>query len=111
MFEFPSHAVLEGAGKVEVAVIRTGSLMERVTVGYATREGSASAGKDFQHREGHLVFEPGETKHIITIPIIDDTAYEDDEDFYLDLKEEETTNWLMGECKTATITIIDDDLP
>lgn len=111
MFEGPSYAVLEGAGKIEVPVVRRGELMERVTVGYATREGSATAGSDFQHREGHLVFEPGVERQVITIPIIDDTAYEDDEDFFVDLKEEANTSWKMGPVKTATITIIDDDLP
>jgi len=111
-FEGPAYAVLEGAGKVEIPVIRTGDLLQKVIVGYATRGGTAEAGSDFHHQEGHLEFESGVEKLVITIPIIDDTAYEDDEDFYVDLKEElDNGKWQMGPNKTATITIIDDDLP
>jgi len=111
-FEGASYAVLEGQGTVDIPVIRTGDLSQRVVVAYSTRDGQAEAGKDYHHSEGHLTFEPGSEKQNVTIKIIDDTAFEDDEEFYIDLKKEDTSSrWELGNIQTSTITIIDDDLP
>lgn len=121
-FDFPilKYAVLESAGTAVVSVRRSGREDCRARVGYRTREGTAKTGSDFTYAEGFLVFAPGETTHDVRIAIVDDTAYEEDEEFYLDLfnpsVEDDDGGWKgitpqLGHHKTATVVIIDDDCP
>jgi len=62
-----------------------------------------------------MVFEPGEREKVITIAIVDDQAYEDDEDFYVDLFDARdhpgSKTTVVGPRGTAMVLIIDDDLP
>mmetsp|Transcript_6567 Transcript_6567/g.14158 ORF Transcript_6567/g.14158 Transcript_6567/m.14158 type:complete len:811 (-) Transcript_6567:13-2445(-) len=110
-FQSPAYAVLEGQGSINLPLIRTGDMTKRCVVAYSTRDGTAEAGTDYQHKDGHVIFEPGIDKQVVSITIIDDAAFEDDEDFYVDLKPSTDGSWQMGSVKTSTITIIDDDLP
>merc|ERR1711988_613934 len=84
-----------------------------VTVKYRTREGTAKAKTDFEPMDGTLEFAPGETEKNITMKIIDDATYEEDEDFFVDLYEVSAKNdaAVIGEIGTCTIVIIDDDEP
>jgi len=74
---------------------------------------------DYEPVEGKLEFKAGESQQDISIKIIDDTAYELDEDFYVELSNpwcNETgaiasDKVILGPQKITTITIIDDDEP
>jgi len=111
-FDLPRLAVLENAGKVNVRMTRTGDTSIPASVGYSTREGTAKASTDFIHVESEVEFMPGETEKSIEISIVDDTAFEEDEEFYIDLKEPDDGNKVrLGTNNIATILIIDDDLP
>jgi solute carrier family 8 (sodium/calcium exchanger) len=121
-FAAPHYAVLENCKEVVIPVIRKGDDSFPIVVKYKTRDGSAQAGKDYTEVEGVLEFPAGELHQDIRIPIIDDSAYEEDEDFYVDLHEitiKEDVNspikhpplCKLGELAVATITIIDDDMP
>ena len=79
-------------------------------VNYKTRDGSAQATADYEHVEGTLEFAQDQMEALISIPIVDDVAYEEDEDFYCDLSDP-TDGFKLGEHTTAIITIIDDDEP
>ena len=57
----------------------------RVSVAYATADGTATAGSDYTATSGTLVFAPGETSKTIAVPILGDTAFEPDETFTLTL--------------------------
>ncbi|CAD7941387.1 unnamed protein product [Amoebophrya sp. A120] len=112
--EGTTFAILESGQKINMAVKRTiteGTLSIR----YATRDGTATAGEDFVHIEGTLTFNPGEAEKTVTVEIIDDDIYEGDELFYVDLSEASGPPGVTVEIpkleETATITIIDDDLP
>jgi len=120
-FDIAKVAVLENAGHVTVGVSRHGDSAGTVTVTYKTREGKAKEGTGFKPAEGRLTFAPGETKQSITVEIIDDIAYEEDEDFFVDLSEpvveagasgthDELPEIELGH-KTLTVWIVDDDLP
>ncbi len=61
----------EGAGRATVKVIRTGDTTGVATVQYATRDGAATEGTNYAPAFGKVVFAPGETEKLITIPIID----------------------------------------
>jgi VCBS repeat-containing protein len=52
---------------------------------YATADSSAKAGEDYTATSGHLLFLPGQTEQIVTVPIINDAVFEGDENFYRDL--------------------------
>jgi len=140
--QFPvgRYAVMEGAGSVKVKVERSGVLDAAATVQYKTRDGAAKAATndegpgnsgemaDYVAVEGFLEFKPYETEKTIEVKILDDNSYEDDEEFFIDLKEPLLSSdselqtakkvvvalrdpVLMKEVDVATamITIIDDD--
>jgi hypothetical protein len=54
-------------------------------VDYATVDGTATVGSDYQATSGTLSFAPGETSKTITVNVIGDTTVEPDEVFYVDL--------------------------
>jgi hypothetical protein len=61
-----------------------------VTVNYATRNGTATAGTaanggDYTTANGTLAFSAGQTSKTINVAILGDTVFESDETFYLDL--------------------------
>ncbi len=53
------------------------------TVQFATQNGTATAGSDYQAVQGNLTFAVGETQKTITVPILGDTQLEPDETFFL----------------------------
>jgi len=58
---------------------------QAVTVNYATANGSATAGSDYQAKTGSVTFAPGETIKTITIVIKGDKTRESNETFFVDL--------------------------
>lgn len=112
------YAVLENVGTLTVLVERSGCLEDEAFVKYRTRDGTAKAGEDYDEKTGELTFAPGEVRQGIPIRIIDDTCFEDDEHFYLDIFEPSAASSTgprkvvaLGSQTTATITIVDDDDP
>lgn len=49
---------------------------QQLLVDYATEDGEAQSGKDFEASHGTITFEPGVTSKNIAIRIIDDQLYE-----------------------------------
>lgn len=62
-------------------------LNEPVTVNFATQDGSATAGSDYQSQSGTLTFAAGVTSMTVKIAIYGDTLVESDEYFYLMLSD------------------------
>ena len=56
-----------------------------VTVSYATSDGTATAGDDYTHSTGTLVFSAGETEKTVSVPVLDDAHDEDAETLILTL--------------------------
>lgn len=56
-----------------------------LSLDYATAEGTATAGTDFQSRSGIVTFQPGETSKQVVVPAIGDTLEEPDETFSVTL--------------------------
>src|SRR4029079_14182897 len=77
-----------------------------VTVQYATADGTATAGSDYQADSGSVTFAPGETQKAVVIAVIGDTAIEPDETLYLDLSGADGAP--IGTA-AATGTILNDD--
>jgi hypothetical protein len=55
-----------------------------VSVTYATADGTAVAGSDYQPASGTLTFDPGTTTRTITVPVFGDVEFEPDETFRVD---------------------------
>lgn len=116
-FQFSSATwvVLESIGTLNLTVQRFGDATQKGFVNYKTRDGSAKAYDDFIPMEGRLDFEPGQLAVNLPIKIVDDTCYEDDEEFYVDLFDaccmNDKVRAACGENKTAKIAIVDDDEP
>jgi hypothetical protein len=77
-----------------------------VTVNYATSDGSATAGADYQAAAGTLTFAPGETSKTITVQVIGDRLAEPDESFFVNLSG--PTNVVISEARGMG-TIVDDE--
>ncbi|MFN0056328.1 MAG: cellulase family glycosylhydrolase [Planctomycetales bacterium] len=56
-----------------------------VTVAYATRNGSATAGTDYAAASGTLTFSPGQTSKSVLVTVNGDVTVENDEDFFVTL--------------------------
>jgi Calx-beta domain-containing protein/VCBS repeat protein len=81
---------------------------ETVTVDYATADGSATAGGDYQAARGTLTFAPGETSNTITVPVNGDLLAEPNETFFVNLSN--ATNAAIGDPQGIG-TIADDEPP
>ncbi|KAG7321361.1 hypothetical protein KOW79_015776 [Hemibagrus wyckioides] len=132
----PSHyQCFENCGSLKLAVSRHGGDSGcTVKVDYRTEDGTANAGSDYEFAEGTLVFKPGETIKELTVGVIDDDIFEEDEHFYVHLSNPRVVHRAevsildpnapgnsllgsvpiqpkaaLGSAHTATVTIYDDD--
>jgi parallel beta-helix repeat protein len=81
-------SVTEGNAGLRTAVFKvtlSAASALPVTVGYATQDGSAVAGADYQARSGTLTFAPGDVARTIAVPVIGDTLDERTEVFLVGL--------------------------
>nr|XP_033809491.1 sodium/calcium exchanger 1-like isoform X1 [Geotrypetes seraphini] len=123
LFEPSHYQCFENCGSLVLTVVRKGGdLNHTVKVDFKTEDGTANAGSDYEFAEGTLVFKTGESQKEITIGIIDDDIFEEDEYFYIHLSNvrilwmdggvesnEAPPKACLGSAKTATVTIFDDD--
>src|SRR4029079_9326915 len=81
-----AYRVGEAAGVLTVDVTRSGgSLGGPVSLGYATSDGTATAGADHEAAAGTLTFAPGEASKSLTVHVTSDAAHEGDETLQLKL--------------------------
>lgn len=117
-----SYAVNESAGTASITVHRTGGSDGQITVDYATANGSATVGDDFEAASGTLTFLDGQTTAMITIPLVDDLLEEGDETVQISLSNpgpasiadyvastSGDNSSLLGALTSAVLTIIDND--
>jgi len=130
-FDPPHYTVMESVGTFEVTIVREGGDMnETLQVDYKTEDGTASSEGDYIEAIGTLTFGPGETQKHVTLEVLDDDVFEEDEHFYIRIsnlrrkdgksfKEIEVTAddgsrsmqaaTQLGTPHMATIMILDDD--
>merc|ERR1719187_1736999 len=84
MFDPPHYTVMESVGTFEVTVVREGADMNTaVQVDYKTEDGTAASPGDYIEAVGTLTFGPGETRKMVTLEVLDDDVFEEDEHFYI----------------------------
>lgn len=92
-----------------VATVRLGSdEAQSVSVDYATSNGTAIAGEDYDAMSGTLTFAPGQSTRTISINLRPDANLEEDETFTLTLSHALGAEIIRS---TATLTILNDDDP
>jgi hypothetical protein len=112
------HSGSEGRSTIDVPVELYGSVNHEVTVDYATADGTAVAGVDYEATSGTLVFAPGETTQSVAVPLTADKRSEKTERFTLTLANvaERTSAKAAASGPpvsivkpSATVTILDND--
>ena len=102
-----SYQLPEKDGVIIVPVRLNRAATDPVTVSYATADGTAEAGKDYEAASGTLTFAPGETEQTVTLRALDDAIDEPSETFALNLSD--ASGATIGPRGTATLAIADDD--
>merc|ERR1712213_31935 len=130
-FDPPHYTVMESVGTFEVTIVREGGDMnETIQVDYKTEDGTASSEGDYIEAIGTLTFGPGEKEKRVTLEVLDDDVFEEDEHFYIrisnlrrkdgrnfkeievesdDGKKSMQASTQLGTPHMATIMILDDD--
>ena len=98
--------VNEDDGNAVFRVTLEGSSEEDVTVGYATSDGSAKAGRDYMSTNGTLTFTEGIMQETISVRVEDDSVVELAESFVVTLSAPTNARISKG---LGTGTIIDDE--
>jgi hypothetical protein len=102
-------SVSEDAANATLTVTQDSPSGLDVTVDYATSDGTATAPDDYVAGSGTAAIPAGATSATITVPIIDDALDEVDETFTVTLSN--PTGGGIIAVGTATVTIVDDDVP
>jgi hypothetical protein len=109
-FSGSAYHVAEDGNSLLITVTRISGSAGNISVDYQSGDGTATAGNDYTAVGGALSFAEGETSRTISIPIFDDTIFEIDESFVINLANA-TNGAALGSPNTATITIIDNNDP
>ncbi len=101
---------LEGAagstGTAAFVVTLSAASNQPVTVGFATADGTATAGGDYAAQSGTVTFAPGETTRVVNVTYNGDNAEEPNESFSLGLANAQGAT--IGTA-SSTATILNDD--
>ena len=111
--EPPALSVADAAGDEDVGALEFEVTLSapsgiEVSAPYATKDGTATAGGDYEAATGTLVFAPGEASRTIRVAILDDALHEADEETF-ELTLARLVNATPADV-SATGTIRDNDL-
>ncbi|MBJ7399106.1 S8 family peptidase, partial [Mycolicibacterium sp.] len=97
-----------GTAAVTLTVGLSQAAVSTVTVGYATANGSATAGQDYTAASGTVTFTAGQTSQQVSVTVAGDATIEADETFTVTLSA--ASGATLG-AAVSTVTITNDDLP
>ena len=103
-------SVDEAAGNAVFTITRSGDTVPAVLVSYASTDGSAIAGDDYEAVMGQPTFASGVTERTFSVPILDDAFFEGDETFTVTLSDPIPGNTALTD-GTGIGTITDNDSP
>eukprot|EP01006_Ploeotia_vitrea_P028616 TRINITY_DN61285_c0_g1_i1.p1 TRINITY_DN61285_c0_g1~~TRINITY_DN61285_c0_g1_i1.p1 ORF type:complete len:912 (-),score=83.41 TRINITY_DN61285_c0_g1_i1:1441-4176(-) len=107
-FHTKEVSVVETEGEVVLTVDRVNGCDGEVSVLYSTTEGTAAEGREYMSvTNAVLSFSHGESSKTVTIPIIDESAYEKDVNFFVELGETQG-GALQGATTKCKVTIVHD---
>lgn len=94
-----------GTATAHFAVSLSNAATQNVTSSYATSDGTAAAGQDYDARAATITFAPGETSKTIDVTVRGDTASENNEIFFVTLSNVSGARAIRGEA----VAIIEDN--
>jgi len=100
----------ESAGTAQVVIRLLKAVSKPVTVGYATKPGTAQPGYDYIGLSGKLQFASGQTRQVVSVKILDDSLVEGDEYFLFRIYNPRNAN-ILNDVATATIHDNDGQAP
>ncbi|HKY44439.1 MAG TPA: Calx-beta domain-containing protein [Pyrinomonadaceae bacterium] len=103
-FSVQAFSASEDAGSAVITVNRVDGATGVVTVNFATSNGTATAGSDYNATTGTLIFPQGETSKTFSVPIVLDNVLDSGETVNLMLSNP-TGGATLGTPATATLTI------
>lgn len=106
-FRFTNYFVVEGAGAVLIDIVRGDDGNLPVTVDLTTSDSTALSGRDYTGATTNLMFAPNERLKTVAIPILNNGLRESNRSFRVTLSN--AVGASLGQSKTTTITIVDDD--
>ncbi|MDB6027342.1 MAG: hypothetical protein JWM68_3565, partial [Verrucomicrobiales bacterium] len=106
-FSKTNSSAKENGLTAAITVQRTGTGAGIVSVGYATSNGSATAGSDYTAKSGTLTFAAGVMSQTFTISLLNDTLAEGNETVNLTLTN--VVGITLGQQSNAVLTLEDDD--
>lgn len=77
----------ESAPSLKATLMRTGGSAGTVSVAYATSDGTAHAGVDYQAVNGRVTFNDGEILKTIEVPLVDDGDFADQRSFTISISD------------------------
>ncbi len=108
-FASPTISTNEADGAVLVEIQRVGGTVGTVTIDYATDDGTAIDGADYDASGGTLSWGPGDASpRFFYVDLLQDDDAEGNETFTVDLTDP-TGGAVLGEVTTTTVTIHDDE--
>jgi CSLREA domain-containing protein len=108
-FGAASYNIDESNPSIAVVILRSGGQSSGTfTVNYTTQDVTAKAGQDYVATSGTLIFADGEPAKVIDIPIIDDTAFENQKSFKVVLSNL-PPDVPIGSPSSAIVNILDND--
>jgi len=96
----------EDHGEAHAEVLLSAASGRTVIVHYVTHHVSARAGSDYVRKDSRLIFQPGETRHLVRVVLVNDHVHEPTETFHVEIDRVEQATIRRG---IATVTITDDD--
>lgn len=110
-FSNPEFVVREdGTPVLAVTVTRTGGTEGPASATINLSNGTAVSPGDFNNTPITVNFADGETSQVVTVPIVDDTLVEGEENLNLELVNP-SPGAVIGPQSTAVLTILDNDVP
>jgi hypothetical protein len=106
-FSQPNYSVNEGAGSVQITVVRTGDLTGTTTVDFATSDGTAKEKNDYTTSLGTLSFAAGESSKTFLVLLTDNVFVDGNRTAGLTLSHPLGAS--LGAQTTSVLTIQDND--
>ena len=108
-FLLSTDKVFENRLTLDVTIVRSGDPSVPVSVQWATVDGTAVAGADYQTAGGTISFAATERRKTIQVRAIDDESSEGSESFSIALSS--PTGAVLADPSTLTVEIADDETP
>ena len=101
----------DGEATLDFVVTLSRALDETVTVGYATADGTASAGADYTETSGTLTFAENEIEKTVSVPVLDDAHDEGSETMTFTLSSPDPERVKLEDASAEGIITNDDRMP